>query len=363
MIAIGPESPSRIDAQPNRDPPRRSRRGRFARLVRNLSLATLGFCALATALLWWVSEQTWWGTVFTFCPRHPFLLPPAVLLLLSLAAHRPSIVVNLVSLAIVAGPLMGGRLPLNFFSSTADENRGLSIVSCNVQAFRPDFDEVLHEVSERHPDVVAFQEAPYEHSLCRRYFLGWHTIEEPNLWIGSRFPLHRLDVDPAFPPPAGRVLSVRIDAPDGPFVLHNVHLMTPRRGLAQLSIETVLNGKGPALVEASTQGRMTEAWEVRSHIARSQTAFSTLVVGDFNMPAVSNLYRDVWGDFTNAFDEVGLGFGYTSPCTTHSHWFNDVPWVRIDHILADSTWTVRACEIGHGRGSDHHLIWARVSRH
>ena len=88
---------------------------------------------------------------------------------------------------------------------------------------------------------------------------------------------------------------------DGPFVLHDVHLMTPRRGLAKLSIETVLNGKGPALVEDSTQGRMTEAWEVRCHIARSQTSFPTLIVGDFNMPTVSNLYRDVWSGFTDAF--------------------------------------------------------------
>jgi endonuclease/exonuclease/phosphatase family metal-dependent hydrolase len=85
-------------------------------------------------------------------------------------------------------------------------------------------------------------------------------------------------------------------------------------------------------------------------------------VGDFNMPTVSHLYRSVWRDFTNAFEEAGWGFGYTAPCTTHARWFDDVPWVRIDHILADPTWTVRACEIGHGRGSDHRLIWASLAR-
>jgi endonuclease/exonuclease/phosphatase (EEP) superfamily protein YafD len=357
-----PESPGAAHAQSEAERARLPRGRRFARLVRNLSLATFGFSTLAAVALWGVSERTWWGTVFTFCPRHPFLVPPAVLLLASVVVHRWSIVMNLACLVLVAGPLMGTRLPFKLLSSGGVDGRGLSVVSCNVQEYRPDFEAVLQEIVERHPDVVAFQEAPYEHDLYRRYFQGWNTIQEPNLWIGSRFPIRRLDVDHSPLHDRVRVLSVRIDTQDGPFILHDVHLTTPRHGLAKLSIESVLNGQGPAFLEDSTRRRMVETREVRRYIARSQSSFPTLIVGDFNMPTVSNLYRDVWQDFTNAFDEVGIGSGYTALCSTQSYWFNDVPWVRIDHVLADRAWAVRACEIGHGRGSDHRLIWALLTR-
>ena len=73
------------------------------------------------------------------------------------------------------------------------------------------------------------------------------------------------------------------------------------------------------------------------------------------------LSRDSDG-FNNAFDERGTGFGYTAPCSMRYRWFHDSPWVRIDHILADPTWTVRACAVGRGRGSDHRLIWALLTR-
>ena len=87
-----------------------------------------------------------------------------------------------------------------------------------------------------------------------------------------------------------------------------------------------------------------------------------LIVGDFNTPTVSDIYDVAWHGFANAFEQTGWGFGYTAPCTTHRRWFNDVPWVRIDHILADDHWTVYACGIGSGNGSDHRLIWAKLDQ-
>jgi endonuclease/exonuclease/phosphatase (EEP) superfamily protein YafD len=335
---------------------------RFAKWVRNLSLLSLGTIALATVILWAIAERTWWGTVFIFCPHCPFLVPPAILLLVSAFAHRRSFMVNLACLALVAGPLMGGRLPFTMPSLQQEEHGELTIVSCNVQAYQPDFESLLKEIVARRPDVVAFQEAPYEHEMCKRYFPGWHTIQEPNFWIGSRYPFQKVDADRMPRRFYDTVLSVRIDTPEGPVILHDVHLMTPRHGLAELSIESILNGKGPASLANSTRLRMDESREARRYIARNQPALPTLIVGDFNMPTISNLYRDNWQDFTNAFDEAGGGFGYTAPCSTHRYWFNNVPWVRIDHILADRAWKVRACEIGRGRGSDHRLIWARVAR-
>ena len=58
-----------------------------------------------------------------------------------------------------------------------------------------------------------------------------------------------------------------------------------------------------------------------------------LVLGDFNMPPDSAIYRRCWSDFSNAFDSAGFGFG-----STH---FTHRTAVRIDHVLAGPGWRFR----------------------
>ncbi len=344
-----------------------ARIGRLAKTVRFLSLADFGIVALATGTLWIVSERTWWGTLFTFLPRHALLAAPALLLVCSLYAHRRSIIVNAAAMILAAGPLMGGRIPLVGFGEPSAPNATIRIVSCNVQCFEPDFELVLSEIKEIAPDVVTFQEAIGDSDSLPRAFPGWHVLREDQYWVGSRYPLHRLDVCAAGVFPRPTALTVRIDAPQGPFVLHDVHLTTPRYGFEKLNLNSVLDGSGPRGVEGYTERRLAEASQVRAYVDKIDGTKSdgrllpVVIAGDFNTPSVSNLYQAAWTGFTNAFDKVGLGFGYTAPCTNHRHWFNDVPWVRIDHILADDHWSVAACKIGHSKGSDHRLIWAALS--
>ncbi len=188
-----------------------------------------------------------------------------------------------------------------------------------------------------------------------------------NIRIGSRYPLHRVDLCNAEVFRRPTALSVRIDAPEGPFVLHDVHLSTPRYGFLKLTWRSFLDGSGPRSIESYTERRLAEALRVRAYVdkidAKSEggPVFPAVVAGDFNTPCVSRLYRAAWPGFTNAFNDAGLGFGYTAPCTNHRHWFDDVPWVRIDHILADDRWSVSACDVGRSKGSDHRLIWAVLS--
>ena len=72
-----------------------------------------------------------------------------------------------------------------------------------------------------------------------------------------------------------------------------------------------------------------------------------LVGGDFNAGTDATelaAVRDS-GQFRSAFDEAGLGWGYTRPAA----W----PWARIDHILASPSWTLTSCWVGPSFGSDH----------
>jgi endonuclease/exonuclease/phosphatase (EEP) superfamily protein YafD len=331
------------------------RPSRLQRVLRLLSWLSLMAILAATAVLWFVSEHTWWGTVLTFLPRHAFLAAPALLLIASLFVYRRMIWVNAVGVLVAAFPLMGARIPL---ALPASEGDGLRIVSCNVQRYEPDFDSVLREITSHNPDVVALQEALWVDARLGRTFPGWHTIQEDEYWIGSRYPLKRIGVCRSKPFDRISGLSVEIEAPGGPIVLHNLHLTTARFGFVELSVPSVLDGTGTSFIEKYTRWRRDEASECRADVDKNGSKRRQLVVGDFNTPTVSDIYGQCWHGFANAFDETGWGFGYTAPCTTHRHWFNDVPWVRIDHILADDHWRVSACGIGQGNGSDHRLIWA-----
>src|ERR1700733_12481962 len=83
-------------------------RRKFARrLLCVCSWISLLIILAATAALWFVSERTWWGTVFTYVPPHPFLAPPALLLIASFWIDRRMIVVNLAALLVATFPLMG----------------------------------------------------------------------------------------------------------------------------------------------------------------------------------------------------------------------------------------------------------------
>src|SRR6202042_2307969 len=112
------------------------------RALRVLSWLSLVVVISVTAVLWGVSERTWWGTALTFLPRPPFLAVPLMLLVVSLFAYRRMILVNLAAVLLAAFPLMGARIPLSFPTPQPDD---LRVVSCNVQRYEPDFDAVLAE--------------------------------------------------------------------------------------------------------------------------------------------------------------------------------------------------------------------------
>jgi endonuclease/exonuclease/phosphatase (EEP) superfamily protein YafD len=75
-----------------------------------------------------------------------------------------------------------------------------------------------------------------------------------------------------------------------------------------------------------------------------------LLVGDFNLPVESAIYRDHWSQYTNAFSVAGWGLGHTRYCRWHG--------VRIDHILTGPESQVDRCWVGPDVGSDHRPLIA-----
>lgn len=318
----------------------------------------------AVAAFWWsvrsISEDWWFTSFLTFAPKLPLLVPAFVLGAASLRWYKPAMPIVLGAAALVGGPIMDFHGGFSSKFSSAPPEGGLRVLSCNVQAFEPDFAQVVREINAVRPHVVVFQEARGTHPEFERSFDDWNQVHVEYFWAASKYPIkivQRLNCK-TFDRLAGLLLEV--ETPQGPVLVADVHQMTPRHGLSELSVKGVMNGHSEERINAYTEGRAGESAELREQIDQHRGDRPLLVMGDFNTPSFSNLFRRNWGDFQGAFETAGFGYGYTAPCRKQRFWLDDTPWVRIDHILCSPEWRVSQCEIGTSGGSDHRLIWADV---
>jgi endonuclease/exonuclease/phosphatase family metal-dependent hydrolase len=325
---------------------------------------------LAMAGLWYtlfVTSEDWWvGSILTYLPRAIFLLPGLVLLVASLLWHPTSAPANVLSLALVAIPIMEFHWPTPRITTSTGSipsgNTQLSVVSCNVQAYKPHFRKILKEVATAKPDVVAFQEARGVDPLAEEFFSDWHYIHHDYYLVASRYPVKLIRAIDTTPYERCAGIIVEVDHPTGPMLFANIHQMTARRALKEVSPRSLLDGEAQAIVEQQVLLRIEEASQLREAIEQVRERKPLVVLGDFNTPSSSSVYRTTWGDFTNSFDAAGAGYGYTSPVKRHSYWLEDTPWARIDHIICSPDWYVTNSRIGTSNGSDHHLIQATLAR-
>uniref|UniRef100_A0A7C4LLZ5 Endonuclease/exonuclease/phosphatase domain-containing protein n=1 Tax=Schlesneria paludicola TaxID=360056 RepID=A0A7C4LLZ5_9PLAN len=338
----------------------------LARVIWRLSGLNLALVCGVMVLLFVVSERWWIGSAITFLPRLPWGLPAVVLGLAGWWCHRPSLWVNAVALGLVLGPIMELRVPgLLQAPGTVPPAPGrdtLRVVSCNVQAYRPHFAEVLSEVARYRPDVVMLQEAFGDHPLLDEFLPDWHRLHHNTYWIASRYPLRLLAEcqSEVFERVAGIV--VELQTPVGPVVVANIHQMTARRGLVEINKSTLLRGEAARLADEFRQWREIEAAEIRAVVDAHRGERPLIVAGDFNTPTSSHVFQQVWGDLQSAFDVAGCGYGYTAPCRPIRFWLTNVPWARIDHILCSSEFGIVRCQVGRGNGSDHRVVAAELRR-
>ena len=341
------------------------RRTRISKkFVRFLTIANLGALTVVWYLLFQVSETWWLSTALTYLPRLPYAFPAFVLLAGSILWDRRTVVLNIVAIAIALGPIAEYKIPVSSMlagSPTSTPGPPLKVVSCNIQQFRPDFTTVLRELASEAPDVVAFQECQGLHPLLDQFFDGWHCAHVSEFWIGSKYPVREIGRCTSAAFKRTTALAVEIDTPDGTFQLINLHLMTARHGLRGLNLRSLVSDLDAGEAERSTALRDAEAAQTRTFAFDLQSDMPQIVVGDFNVPSSSSMYRRYWNGLTNAFDVRGIGYGYSAPCSPHRFWLDGVPWIRVDHVLTSTDWSVNECHIGRRNGSDHRLIAASLS--
>ena len=257
---------------------------------------------------------------------------------------------------IIFGPIMGFCLPL----STSKDRPGpvLRVLTCNLQTGDYDAAALSALIRDCGADIVALQECPPELKVAMPK--GWQTVQEGELAILSRYPLLKGGVQQALHPPhqwpRTSLLQCIVTVPWGKLAFNTVHLPSPRYGLQTiLDRATLFSLSRKGLLIEETRHRRRVAQEVQRAISLS--SLPVIVAGDFNMPADSRIYREVWGhSYHNAFSEKGTGYGRTEFASMRGIKVG----VRIDHILAGNGLGIRVCEPGPDVGSDHLPLIADV---
>jgi endonuclease/exonuclease/phosphatase (EEP) superfamily protein YafD len=347
-----------------------ARAGRFARLFRLLTLIlAMGYplALLGVVLaLRFVGERWWVTLVAMYLPRAGWALPlPLVIGAIMVWGDRRLLLLQVVSVAIIAFPLMGFQLGLGR-SPVTPEGPLLRVVSYNVRSQRLQTPGLLAQIRLFAPDLVLLQELQSSPGKALpKDFEGWSVRHDGQFFVASRFPIR----DTYLPPGisygkrgGGGAHYVRytIETPLGLADVFNVHTTSPREGLEEVRgngvREEIKSGRlfaGVAadLVEfnAVRRGRQVEGLAQVAVASRRPV----IIGGDTNLPGLSWLFARHLGRFRDGFATAGVGFGYTYPAARG--------WLRIDRILTNDTLQTVEFRVGDSVASDHHAVFALLA--
>ena len=310
---------------------------------------------VACALLWGLGDRHWIATPLLFGGRWVLLIPLVVLVPLAAWRRRRLLVPLAAAAVVVLGPVMGGQTGWRRLLPTPD-GMPFRIVTYNVGSAENGAADVAYRLHrlliDWQPDVVAFQECGYYLGHQIRRLEGWDSHVHGELCLLTRHPIVDVtDMDRAAlrdvwrrelrQDGGGEAIRYTLATRGGPVSLTHVHLETAREGVW-----------GDVAGLPGKLQRNVELRDLESTIARSLVdgGQRRIVVGDFNMPVESRIFRRHWGDLTDAFAQVGSGWGatrYAGPIR-----------LRIDHVLVDDRWQVRAVRVEDPLGLDHGALVA-----
>jgi endonuclease/exonuclease/phosphatase (EEP) superfamily protein YafD len=283
------------------------------------------------------------ATLVLFGPRWVCALPWPALAVAAAVAYRRLLWVLAVIALLIVGPIMGFRV----HASWSEQPYDLRILTCNVE--NDTFSKAALErvIDQLRPDIVALQEVRTRAQLV--WPEGWHVIKRDEFVLASRYAIvERGRIGRPRNPYAIAALRFTVELPTGQLDVFNLHFESPRPG-----IEAVINGRtGIAFsqlprLQAILDLRSTESQLVSNWVA--ETPDPKIVVGDFNMPTDSTIFRRDWRGYQDAFSARGWGFGFTKLSQKRGWSYG----ARIDHVLASPQLRCVRSFVADGIGSDH----------
>lgn len=283
-----------------------------------------------------LGEKSRTTLILLYLPRLPLLAATvAGALLAPLTRRRVRLLVGIqVALTLVVlFPVMGFSVG---WSRAAAQP--IHLVSYNVffgKAGRP---ALIDELVAMPVDIMVLQAAFGSLGEKLKERLPDRTIKQDGeLVLVSKFPVRSMVVPPPLPD-GTRAMFVEyvVDTPGGALRIYDVHAFSPRHAL--------FGDNEPGNDIAQRDGQIGAAVDA----ARSDVP-PFLIAGDTNLPALSAIGRRHFAGLTDAFSDVGFGFGYTFPTKR--------PWMRIDRVLGSDGVRFDDVHVGPRGASDHRPLF------
>ncbi len=299
-----------------------------------------------------LGADVWWpATVALFGPRWLALVP--MIPVVGLAAIRDRALLTPLALAawLLIGPFLGFRTGIGG-AVTGEREEDVTIATLNVAGGSSISYGPALLMDHLGADILMVQECARSFRATLGSLPDWYSWTRGSLCALSRYPILATSVmDGETLQSVGgsaQVATLTLDLGGRPIHVTNVHLETPREGLALIRA-----GRLRAGGEITRQKSILREIELRraERWAR-EGAHPAVVVGDFNTPPESRHFRRIWSDWTDAFAAAGFGVGAT----------RDNGWIRarIDYVVVDDAWTVVRAGPGEPVGSDHLPMVARL---
>jgi len=242
----------------------------------------------------------------------------------------------------------------------ADEDN-FSIMSYNVRMFNlykwlPNEnieDDIISFIEFEKPDVLSLQEYPRSERIKLEGYEQFNGTYVKSARGGqaiySRFPIINSG-SLEFPNTSNNAIFVDILKRKDTIRVYNVHLQSARinpevEALKKESSENLFKR-----VSSTFKAQQEQTEMLLEH--KSKCPYKVIITGDFNNTAYSYVYNEIRGDFKDAFESAGNGFGRTYD-------FKFFP-VRIDFILTDRAFTVNGYKTYDVKLSDHFPIKATL---
>ena len=333
------------------------------RITFGLSIAYLLALLTAAAALRLVGEQWWITTVALYVPRAVFAIPMLPLLTASICLRSRRLLACQAAAVFVVMMLAGFHLSWPRHSTPGAFT--FRLATCNMDTGNIAVEEIVNELRRRGADVIILQEAhPNIYARLAAASAGYSILAHDQFWIASRFPVDEI-IEPAKLPfneqlRSPRFIRYRIRTPRGPFVLYNVHFISPRDGIEELrgagfrhELErgNFPSGRSQRVIDGNTALRELQMQAVAHDAERAP--YPTIIAGDTNLPGLSRALPHWFARYQDGFSAAGEGFGYTFPAPRH-------PWMRIDRILADRVFRFISFDVVRKPLSDHFPVIAQV---
>jgi endonuclease/exonuclease/phosphatase (EEP) superfamily protein YafD len=292
----------------------------------------------------WDGDRGWLATLFLFGPRWICAIPLPFLAIAAAVCHRRMLLPLAIAAVVIVGPVMGFEM---HWPAAAGQVT-LRVLTCNVGGQMIGTSALADLIDQARPDVVALQEASGDTKFL--WPAEWHVVNCGPFILASRFPITEREHVRKPISPWGEKAAVRftVQLPEREIQVFNLHLESPRPGL-----EAVLNRKTG--IDISQIGRFEAVLQMRAVEAERTSAWIAafpgpkIIMGDFNTPMESTVFRRCWSGLDNAFSKAGWGFGFTKISEKRGWSYG----ARIDHVLYNPDWRCARCWVGQDVGSDH----------